>query len=361
SYSSTIAGTGQGFPGTRSPRSPLNVLNPSDIESIEILKDASATAIYGARGANGVILITTKSGKEGRATVSYEGYAGVQNSASKLDMLNAREYQTVINDIIADGGGSVEQQVNEIAGDGTDWQEMIYNSNAVVHNHNVSLSGGTKASRYFASFNHQDQDGIITGSSFKKYGLRFNFDSDMSDKFTVGLNLTGAYTRDNFAPVGYAINENGGLLYTAIYFDPTLPARDADGNYFISPDLTIENPMALAEGMNSYANNYSFIGTAFAEYNLSPDLSAKITLGGDANTQRRDSYISKATQKGRGLGGIATIQEGQQSNYLFEASATYHKTIGDQELNIFAGATTQEFTTVRSSQTASGFNVEGAG
>lgn len=353
--SNAYTGTGDGIPSTNSPRSPLNVLNPSDIESIEVLKDASATAIYGARAANGVILITTKQGKEGKVKVSYESYVGIQNSVSKMDMLSPSEYKQVVNDIISEGGGSTEEIVGEITGGGTDWQEEVRNKNAIVQNHTISFKGGSKTSRYFASFNYMDQEGVIISSRFKKYGTRFNIDSEVSDKFRFGLNLNAAYTQDDFVPEGYAINENGGVLYGAIFYDPTLPVKDDNGDYNVSTILTLENPLALANGVDSYANNYSIMGTTFGEYKITPSLSARINVGGNILSQRRDTYVGRLTQKGASNGGIATIRQGQNSNYLIEATATYKKQIGVHDFNLLAGATTQKYTTVRSYQSAKNF------
>ncbi len=144
-----ITGTGRNYVGTNTPRSPLNSINPNDIESIEILKDASATAIYGSRGANGVIMITTKKGKEGVPRLNYSTYVGTQNVINRLRVLNAKEYMDVLNDIIANGGGSASEKVTGIANGGTDWQDQIYQKNAMIQSHNVSLSGGSGKSNYF--------------------------------------------------------------------------------------------------------------------------------------------------------------------------------------------------------------------
>ncbi|MEL7343057.1 MAG: TonB-dependent receptor plug domain-containing protein, partial [Bacteroidota bacterium] len=153
-----ISGTGAGFVGSQNPRNPLNGLNPNDIESIEILKDASATAIYGARGANGVVLITTKKGSGGELRVTYDGYYGMQTVANQLDLLSATDYQRVLNAIIDEGGGNPGERVEEIQGEGTDWQAQLYRD-APVQNHNVSFAGGSANSRYFVSLNYFDQDG----------------------------------------------------------------------------------------------------------------------------------------------------------------------------------------------------------
>lgn len=359
--SNAVSGTGSGIPATRSPRNPLNGLNTSDIASIEILKDASATAIYGARGANGVVLISTKKGTAGKTKVAYETYYGYQNAANSLDMLTPREYQQVVNDIIDDGGGSVEQRVNQIINGGTNWQKQVQQTNALIRNHNLSFSGGTESTRYFTSFSYLGQEGGIKSSEFERYSVRLNLDNKISDKFTTGINFTAGYTKDDYVPSGFAINEFGGALYSAINYDPSLPVRDDNGEFFISPDLTIENPLALVNGVDSYANTYSFLGTAFAEYQINTNLSTKITVGGNSVSERRDTYVDRTTQLGRANEGIATILNGQKNNYLIELSTNYKKELENHRFDVFLGATTQKFNTVRSSESARGFSSDVTG
>lgn len=156
-----VAGSGgAGFVGGQNARNPLNSLNPEDIASIEILKDASSTAIYGSRGSNGVVLITTKSGKSGSLKVTYDTYAGIQTVANSLDLLNAQDYMRVLNNIIDDGGGSKGERVTEIQGNGTDWQDELYR-NAIIQNHNIGFSGGSDKISYFASLNYFNQEGVV--------------------------------------------------------------------------------------------------------------------------------------------------------------------------------------------------------
>lgn len=354
----TIAGAGQGVPTIRAPRSPLNTLNPSDIVSIEILKDASATAIYGARGANGVVLITTKQGQSGRSSVTYDTYVGVQNSANRLEMLTASQYKEVINEIIDGGGGNQGERVGEIAnnGLGTDWQDLIFRQNATTQNHNIGLSGGSETTRYFASLNYQDQQGVIINSRFQRYGARLNLNTQATKRLNFGANLNLAYTRDQAAPEGYAINENGGLLYNSMNFDPTLAIYDGSGKFMRSDFLTVENPMALAASASSFSNAYQMFGTIFGEYEVNQNLKLKLNIGGDARFQRRDVYVDTQSQRGAALGGQATIINGFQTNYLAEFTATYQKEIGNHSLNVLGGVTDQEFSTARSNQSAFGFS-----
>lgn len=355
--SSAQAGTGAGFVGSRAGRSELSSLNPNDIKSIEVLKDASATAIYGSRGANGVVLITTKSGQKGSFQVNYDGYVGIQNPSHSLDLLSPQQYKTVLNELIDAGGGNGSQRVDDIAngGAGTDWRDQIYNDNALIQNNNLSFSGGSDKTQYFVSLNILNQDGMVKSSSFDNYGARVNIDQDLSEKFDWGLNLSANYAKDNYAPTGYGLNENAGALYTAMNWDPTKPVLDQNGDYYVSPDLTMENPVALINGEQSYRSTYRYFGTVYGEYSIIPELTFKLNVGGDVKEQRRDSYISRLTQQGRAFGGIASISEGQASNYLIEGTATYDNNFGKHAVNALVGATTQEFLTIRDYQESSGF------
>lgn len=352
--SPAITGTGTEYVTTRTPRDPLSTMNPADIASIEILKDASATAIYGSRGANGVILITTKKGTDGALKVSYNMYMGVQNVAHKIDLLTPKEYQTVLNELITEGAATQENHVNDFQG-GTDWQSALFQRDASVQSHNLSFTGGTAKSSYYVSLNYFDQDGVVKSSSFKRYGARINLDTKASEHFEMGLNFSTSYAIDDYVPVGFGINGEAGSIYAALNFDPSLPLRDADGKYSTSTFLDIDNPLALAYGSNAKANTYRTFGTVFGKYTLIPGLYLKLNLGGDILTQRKDVYVSRLTKHGSPQGGIATILQGQKSNYLAEATVNYDKTFGDNQLNAVLGTTTQRFITDNTNMDASQF------
>jgi len=356
--SSAVSGTGSGFVGSRSGSSPLSSLNPNDIASIEVLKDASATAIYGARGANGVIIITTKHGTKGKMKVDYNASAGFQSPANTMNVLSPQQYKSVKNAIIAEGGGSPADKVGTLSnnGQGTDWQSQIYNNQALIQNQNLSISAGNDKTQYLISLNYTNQDGIIKTSGFKRYGGRVNLTSDLNDKFHVGFNLSATYSKNNFAPVGYGLNEYAGAMYTAINWDPSKPVYDSNGNYYVDPTLSMDNPLAIIHGSNSYKNTYRYFGTAYGTYDILPYLSVKINVGGDVTSQRRDTYINRLTKIGRATGGEATILQGQLSNYLIEGTTTFHKSFGPNDLKVLAGITTQKFLTDRSSESASGFS-----
>ena len=231
-------------------RNPLTSLNPSDIESIEILKDASATAIYGARGANGVIIITTKKGVSGKPVIAYDAYYGVQNIANKIDLLKPLEYQQVLNGLIDDGASSSGDFVENFTG-GTDWQDEIFVRNAAMQSHNLSLRGGTDAVNYFVSLNYFNQKGVVMSSGYKRYGARTNLSINPSDKFEFGLTVNANYDYTDDVPTGFGINGESGAIYSALNFDPTLPVKDENGDYVINSALDMDNPVASAKGERS--------------------------------------------------------------------------------------------------------------
>jgi TonB-dependent starch-binding outer membrane protein SusC len=362
--SPVIAGTGEGFTGSRNPRNPLNSINPNDIESIEILKDASATAIYGSRGANGVILITTKKGDVGPLKVNYDAYYGTQQAYKTLDVMSAQDYQTVLNELYDAKAinANVGERVNEIQGNGTNWQNEVLRS-APVQNHFLTLTGGEGGSRYFASFNYYDQEGIVVNSGIKRYAARLNLEQSKSQNFKFGMNLNSSYVYDNFIPSGPVPNENSGVISSAIDFDPTLSIFDeSTGRYNISPYITKDNPLALAYGKDAIAKTFNTIGTAYGEYFLFPELSFKLNMGGNIASSRRDVFIDSQSKSGLDAQGIGTAIAGLRYNYLAEATVNYNKVHStNHRINLMAGATTQKFFVERINTSASGFISEATG
>ncbi|WP_439488336.1 SusC/RagA family TonB-linked outer membrane protein [Algoriphagus sp.] len=359
--SNPVTGVGDRFGAPKTQRSPLSSLNPADIESIEVLKDASATAIYGARGANGVVLITTRSGKKGKMSISYDGYAGVQNVANKISMLNGSQYAQVINDIIDDGGGSPQDKVDQFEGTGTDWLEQVYNPNAAIQSHNLSMSGGNESTKYLVSLNYFNQNGLVINSGYERYGLRLNLEHQASDKFKMGAFINATYSKDEFTPGGFQLNEHAGVIYAAMTMDPTLPVRDENGNYVISSDINIDNPVALANGKTGLGNTYRTFGTVFGEYAITSSLSARMVLGGDVSNQVKDFYIDRNTLDGNAAGGIATKLEGTNSNYLLEGLLSYNKQLENHNFNAVVGVTTQKFVRSDFSSEARGFPSDATG
>lgn len=355
-----VDGYGGSMPGQRVARSPISNINPSDIESIEILKDASATAIYGARGANGVVLVTTKKGTVGRMRINYSGYMGVQSPKDLIEVLNAEDYKRVLNEIQATPGSNVAKSeiVGEIQGGGTDWQDEMVRS-AVVQSHSVSFMGGSEQLKYFTSLNYFDQEGVLKNSGYKRYDGRINLDYK-KDRVTFGTNLNASYTHDDAVPIGFSTNEEGSALYAARGFDPTLHIFEEDGKtYQISSMLNLDNPLALLNGKTSQTSNYRTMGAVFLDYMILKGWTVKGNFGFDYRNTRRDSYVSQLTKDGRANSGVANILTGTRSNYLGELTTTYIQDFkNNSSLNLMGGITYQKFSANTFSARGSGFPVD---
>lgn len=337
-------GAGAGMPAGTQARNPLNALNPNDIESVEVLKDASAAAIYGSRGANGVVLITTKRGKAGRLSVVYDAYLGHQQVAKKLDVMTTPEYIRTQNELAVARGGTEPFSPEQIAaiGAGTNWQDLIMRD-APMHSHNLSFSGGNTNTKYFASLSMFDQQGVIVSSGIKRYVGRINLETN-SGPFKFGFNLSSSLVNDDLAPFGGSgFNAGGGIINSAIQFYPTVSPYDADGNYARYFNIDMENPLAMAYGVDATQSTSRTFGNVYGEYTIIPGLKAKLNLGSDYSNSRRDSYNSTATKAGFANDGIASVFNGTASNYLAEATLDWVKLFNDHRINVLGGYTYQYF------------------
>ena len=343
-----------GFPGGN-----LSNINPMDIESIEILKDASAAAIYGTRAANGVVLVTTKKGQsDDKTRITYSTDWAYQAPSSRLDVLNGMEYMQMINDISRDAGRDMpytEAQISS-AGKGTDWQEELFR-NALISNHQLSLSGGNERSKYYASLGYLDQEGIMVSSGIKKYNVLLNLDITPSDKFKFGIRLNGNTNLiDKIANESNGGNENADPLNAALMFDPLLsPERNENGEYERNPTIALDNPVAIAYGYDNKEENNRIYGSTFGEYSITDNLKASIRLGVDINNTRIDQYTDRTTLKGKAQDGIANINSANRKYWLFESLLNYQKTVNLHQFSIMGGATWERFENLSHRSYSTGF------
>lgn len=338
-------------PGTSGGGQPQNALaniNPGDIESMEILKDASATAIYGSRGANGVIIITTKRGKAGRSNVDIESYYGVQQVAKTLDLLNARQFAELRNEADANAGRAATFTPEQIAGfgDGTDWQEEIFRV-APIQNHQITFSGGNEGTRFAVSGNYFDQQGVIINSGFQRGTFRANLDKKITDKFNVGNSLQLSRTINNQAVEGIT---RGGVVNAALVFTPTLPVYDDNGVYTFDNSAVpgqqqVGNPVADANETIYKVVSNRVIGTFFADYTFIDGLVLKLQGGMDYNSARRDFYAPSTINRGRNDGGVASAETKDVVTPIFTGTLTYTKSFTENhQLNLLGGYETQSQT-----------------
>ncbi|SNC77687.1 TonB-linked outer membrane protein, SusC/RagA family [Hymenobacter gelipurpurascens] len=336
-----------GFPGAGD----LNSINPSDIESIEVLKDASATAIYGSRGANGVVLITTKKGKVGKGTVNFEAYTGVQIVRHKYELMNAKEFATYLNDV---NSGSTtlpqpytQEQIDEL-GEGTDWQSEILRR-ARMSNYQLGFNGGTEETRYNLSFNYFDQEGIILNSGFQRGTVRLNLDKKISSKLNFNFSSQLAGTFEKRAFVNSQGGSFGGALLDALRFSPINPVRDANGEYTYSntPLPYVEdvgNPVAFAMKTKDQRTVARGLVNVAANYELMPGLTLRISGGLDYNNQQTNVYRPSDVFLGRLTGGSANRAQTNRYSWLNENTLTYDKKIDENNaLNAVVGLSEQQF------------------
>ena len=279
---------------------PLSFLNPQDIESMDVLKDASATAIYGARGANGVIIITTKKGKSGQASVNYSGSIGISKMARPLDIFNADQYRAEVKKLdgtLVDGGSD------------TDWQKEISRT-ATTQNHNIAISGGAEKSTYYASFGMQKQQGILKNNNLDRYNGRINLTQKLlNDKVNIEVNLNANNTK-NLRP------SIQGLLGSA---NPTYSAYDANGEPFQYPDGT--NPLITLALEKDITSTNRVIGNISPSVNLAKGLVYKLNFGIDNSVSTRDIQ-SLPNAVPLQLGRLETIDV-RNTNKLIENYFTY--------------------------------------
>jgi TonB-linked SusC/RagA family outer membrane protein len=323
-------------------RTPLNSLNPADIESVEILKDASATAIYGSRGANGVVIITTKKGKDGKLKVEYNGTYGVQKVAHTQRFMTGDEYTNVINSIIDLGKLTTPKVTGPNAN--TDFQQLLLRD-APIQSHDLSFSGAGGNTKFYLSAGYFNQDGIMLKSGTSRYTARVNLENGIASKYTVGLSLTSAYTKDAYNATGLGLNDNAGALYMAQNYDPTSPATNPDGSFYRSPLMApMDNPLAVINGQYGVGDTYRTFGNMYAEYFLVPALSAKVRVGVDLNDSQRSFWIDPTTLTGLSYNGYADVRDGKRGYYLAEGTLNFNKEWSKHRITAVAGATYERYT-----------------
>ena len=379
------------------PINPLNSINVNDIASIEVLKDASAAAIYGSRGSNGVVLITTKQGSRGKTQISYDGYVGVQSVARKIDLLDAYEYAQLnyeghnnsYLDAVPTGNANetneervaraealgislnegwlvppeLQPYLNGTPGlTNTDWQDEIFRD-ALIQNHSVSISGGSDKTRYYVSGAYFDQDGVIISSGFKQYSARFNVDIEATDRLRVGLRFNPSFGQHD------RVNSEGpywdnGVIGTALVYGPLWPVRNGDGSFNFDHNAwgfsqtPFINPVATAEQEQDNLDHTRLLGNAYLEYELLPQWSYRLSFGTDLNFFRRD-YYRPSTLENRDIKGpsdpLGISKSDQFANWLLEHTLSYQQSFGPHGINGIVGFSAQQERTKSTSLEANNF------
>ncbi|MDW8850485.1 TonB-dependent receptor [Flavobacterium sp. MMLR14_040] len=341
-------GSNVGF-GASSAKNPLNFLNTSDIESITVLKDASAAAIYGARGSNGVVLVTTKKGSKGEGTLTFDSYMGVSKVAHKLDVLSAEQYRGAIKDPAFDHGGN------------TDWQDVIYRS-AVTTNNALSFAKQTESGNYYASVAQMDQEGIIRNSNFKRLSGRINAAESFLDnkRLKIKVNLTASETKDDGVPTSDDGGSNGQLIVHTLMANPTRSVFDADGKYTNFNMNAHYNPAYLLSIYEDQTRTLRVLGNFEASFRIIDGLEYKLNVGVDRSSAERNTTIypnlTDLNPKGK------YVQNNLDSkNSLVEHYLTYNLLLDKHKFEVLGGFSYQKFEKSGTSFSIDGIAAQGVG
>ncbi|MEP6733752.1 MAG: TonB-dependent receptor [bacterium] len=354
------------------PANPLATINANDIASIEILKDASATSIYGARGANGVVIITTKRGAPGAPKVTLDTYSGIQNVAKRYDILNATEFAQFANAWAQAQTTPTTPFPNvDSIGVGTNWQDQIFRS-APITSFQLGLTGGSagdNATRYAVSGGVLEQSGIVSGSDFKRMSLRGNLSQAVGTRLQLASNLLVSRVSSSQVPTDGSFNAGAGAVGAALQYLPIMPVRRTDGAYsLVSTDCptvltavgiscgNIPNPVASAFDVQDELGDTRILAGVTGDYALGHGFAFRTNIGADLSNRSRDTYYPRTTLQGAGLNGRALRGTLNSTSWLNEYTLSYDKTIGSlHHLQAVGGYTRQQQTQVREQLNNSNF------
>lgn len=359
---------------------PLALINPADIESIDVLKDAASAAIYGSRGSNGVIIITTKQGKEGKTRINFGSYVGISQLTKKIDVMDAYELAKFTKNardlayLKANPGASADDPmsvrtnsnwkypdymvpyINGVQGlTNTDWQDEIYR-NAFQQNYDLSISGGNSKLNYYVSGNYTDQDGIIINTGMKRYGVRTNLNAKITDRISMGLRMSASRTNNNMVTSEDAWSREA-IVIVALMYHPMLPVYNEDGS--LATDLMLKenasgtnvaslvNPVALATMVKNNLVSNNFNGSVDFTWAITDALSLKTSFGVEAMGMNRTYYRPKSLSHRYQMAPTTTYNVGFDTrsaifNWISETNLTYNKQFGDHSVEGLLGFSAQK-------------------
>ncbi len=348
--------------------SPLALINPSDIESIEVLKDVSATAIYGSRGANGVIIVNTKKGERGKSQIKYDYSLTVANAAKSLDVLNAQEFARFQNTYFPSKRKFTEEQIAAL-GEGTDWQSAVLQT-GITHNHNVSISGGDDKTRYLLGGNITNQDGVVLNTGYSRSSLRLNLDREVFKNVSLGISQVVSRSRQRGLTSTASSGGNNnpfqdGITSSFVYallMPPTVGIYNVDGSYnytnpyeygYFKSGANAANPVSDLKNSTAESISDDALGNAYLKYTIIPDLVAKASVGYDLDNYTQNFFAPSYTALGLADHGVGSIVKRHLSTWQHEYTVDYSRQINDANfINALVGYTYQS--TDRSYSIASG-------
>ncbi|MDR3269479.1 MAG: TonB-dependent receptor, partial [Tannerella sp.] len=351
--SSTKVGIG----GIEGSLNPLAAINPSDIESVEVLKDVSATAIYGSRGANGVVIVTTKKGTRGANNISYQYSIGWDNPAKRLDLLNASQWARIQKDFFYNKGRYTDEEIEQL-GEGYDWQGAVLRT-GVAQTHELSVSGGADNLRYLLSGNYTNQEGIIIHSGFERYNVRLNLDRNITNRFSVGITATAGkstqntlttFEEANFSSSPYSAGITNSLTY-ALYVPPVVPIYNQNGSYnyhnpfeygYLVYNGVTANPVSDLNNSTGESIHTTLLGNFSAKYDILDGLTAKVNAGTYISYLTQNYFAPSYTALGLSVEGIGGIGNKRQDVSQTEYTLAYAKRFNENHfIDILAGYTSQ--------------------
>lgn len=354
-------------------RSPLNTLNPDDIAEISILKDASATAIYGSRGANGVVLITTKKGVAGTSSLEYNGQIGAASAARTFDVLSADQFRSFVRANV-DSGAFSQSQLATLGTANTNWQDAILRT-ARIQDHNLAFSGGSQSTQYRASVNYFDNPGIVQGSFLTRYQGRLNGTSQLlNSKLNLNLNLTASQVQNRYLVAENTGGFAGGVFINAIQFNPTVPISDngastngASPYTEIAPGAQQQrNPVGLVNQINDRGNTTRVLGNIQATYAILTGLTGTVNVGVDRSNASRNTYAPTNSPISAGTNGDAYLGTVTLNGATVQTLLTYDRPfefgfLGRQSINVVGGYEYQNYSAGNTNLESRGFVTDANG
>lgn len=348
-------------------RNPLSLISPNDIESITVLKDASATAIYGSRGANGVVLITTKRGQEGRTELVYDTYVASSMPSRTLDVLTGEEYRSFVQGEVS-AGRLDPSRLEGLGTANTDWEEELLR-NALTHSHNLAFTGGTGSTQYRGSLSYLDQEGVVRSSGLERLSGRISVNQQaFSNRLRLGLNLNASQVRNDYVPYENTGGFTGTAFTNMLIMNPTHPVTVTDPEtgverfFEIGPGaVTIRNPVAIAEQVKDDGRSRRVLGNITADFDLLPQLTLQLNVGTDRSDGVRSAYYPKVSPLGASTNGQALIGTRDNTTNTFQSYLTYDAALGSHTFDVLGGYEFNDYSTVTSNVEAQNFITDAFG
>jgi TonB-dependent starch-binding outer membrane protein SusC len=349
------------------PRNPLSLINPSDIESITVLKDASATAIYGSRGANGVVQITTKRGREGRVELTYDGSLSSSTPSRKLEVLTGEEYRSFVQSEVA-AGRLASTRLASLGTANTNWESEVLRD-AISQNHNFALAGGANSTQYRGSLNYTTQEGIVLSSGLERISGRINASQQaLNNRLRMGLNLNSSQVKNDYVASENTGGFTGTVFTNMLIMNPTNPVRVTDPTtgvqrfYEIGTGaVAVRNPVAVAEQVKDDGVSRRTLGNFTADLDLWRGLTAQLNVGTDRSNGTRSAYYPRVSPLGVSTNGDALIGDIRNTTNTLQSYLTYRATPGSHSLEVLGGYEFNNYSTVSANTQAQGFITDAFG